>query len=108
MRNYIVKTLRDLQWHIEEDAFEDDTPYGRKKFTNVIATKDPDAPRRIILAAHFDSKYFPNPPENQVCGSRLVGDWDIYCISLVFGSDRLCCAVRNAIGPCWGIESDVG
>lgn len=66
VRNHIATTLRNLNWHVEEDQFEDNTPYGRKTFTNVIATKDPDAPRRIIMSAHFDSKFFPNPPMNQV------------------------------------------
>lgn len=51
---------------MEEDTFTDNTPYGRKRFTNVIATKDPAAARRIVLAAHFDSKFFPNYPESQV------------------------------------------
>lgn len=60
VRQYIASTLRKLNWHIEEDEFTDDTPYGRKKFTNLIATKDPSAPRRVILSAHFDSKYFPS------------------------------------------------
>jgi hypothetical protein len=69
VRNYIVSTLRKLNWHIEEDRFEDMTPYGLKNFTNVIATKDPDAPRRVVLAAHFDSKFFPSYPENQACSS---------------------------------------
>ncbi|KAG8862214.1 hypothetical protein FRC20_011301 [Serendipita sp. 405] len=69
VRNYIVSTLKNLNWHIEEDAFEDDTPYGRKSFTNVIATKDPKAPQRIILAAHFDSKFFPTAPMNQFVGA---------------------------------------
>jgi hypothetical protein len=41
------------------------TPYGFKNFTNVIATKDPDAPRRVVLAAHYDSKYFGTYPKNQ-------------------------------------------
>lgn len=66
VRQYLVKTLKDLNWHVEEDAFEDDTPFGKKKFTNVIATKDPNATRRVILSAHFDSKFFPTYPENQV------------------------------------------
>lgn len=35
-------------------------------FTNVIATKDPDAPRRVVLSAHYDSKYFETYPQNQV------------------------------------------
>ena len=66
VRNYIINTLKKLNWHIEEDAFTDQTPYGAKTFTNVIATKDPEASRRVIVAAHFDSKFFPSYPENQV------------------------------------------
>lgn len=68
VREYIVSTLKKLDWHIEEDTFEDSTPYGVKKFTNVIATKDPGAPRRVIVAAHFDSKYFA-PPQDQFVGA---------------------------------------
>ncbi|KAL0946561.1 hypothetical protein HGRIS_012765 [Hohenbuehelia grisea] len=58
VKDYIISTLRKLNWHIQEDNFTDTTPLGKKPFTNVIATKDPKASRRIILAAHFDSKYF--------------------------------------------------
>ena len=66
VRQHLVKTLKDLNWHVEEDSFTDNTPYGQKHFTNVIATKDPDAPRRVILSAHFDSKFFPTASQNQV------------------------------------------
>ena len=66
VRKYIISTLKALNWHIEEDNFLDNTPYGVKNFTNVIATKDPSAPRRLIVAAHFDSKFFPSSPMNQV------------------------------------------
>ncbi|TRM58588.1 hypothetical protein BD626DRAFT_633857 [Schizophyllum amplum] len=58
VRNYIVGTMKALDWDIEEDSFEDDTPLGKKRFTNVIATKDPKAARRVVVAAHFDSKWF--------------------------------------------------
>ncbi|KXN92252.1 Glutaminyl-peptide cyclotransferase, partial [Leucoagaricus sp. SymC.cos] len=56
-------------WEVEEDEFTSDTPVGMKKFTNIIATKDPSASRRLILSAHYDSKYFPNYPENQFVGA---------------------------------------
>ncbi|KAJ2927597.1 hypothetical protein H1R20_g9507, partial [Candolleomyces eurysporus] len=69
VRQYIVKTLKDLNWHIEEDAFTDNTPYGPKKFTNIIATKDPKASSRVVVAAHFDSKFFPDYPANQFVGA---------------------------------------
>ena len=67
VRNYIVDTMKKLEWDVEEDSFSADTPYGVKRFTNVIATKDPEAPRRVIIAAHFDSKFFLTFPESQVC-----------------------------------------
>jgi hypothetical protein len=67
VRKYIISTLKALDWHIEEDEFTDDTPLGRKRFTNVIATKDPTASRRVVLSAHHDSKYFTDYPDNQVC-----------------------------------------
>lgn len=66
VREYIMSTLRALNWHVEEDAFTDSTPIGMKRFANVIATKDPTASRRVILSAHFDSKYFSTYPQNQV------------------------------------------
>ncbi|KAI0306235.1 hypothetical protein B0F90DRAFT_1688185 [Multifurca ochricompacta] len=69
VRNYLVSTLQKLNWHVYEDHFMGATPYGPKNFTNVIATKDPDAPRRVVLAAHFDSKYFPSYPQNQFVGA---------------------------------------
>jgi hypothetical protein len=72
VRNYIMSTLKSLDWTIEEDAFNDTTPLGNKPFTNIIATKDPRASRRVIVAAHFDSKYFPHPPADQVCMLQLI------------------------------------
>ena len=66
MKNYIASTLKKLDWHVEEDSFTDVTPYGVKPFTNVIATKDPKASKRVVLAAHFDSKFFSEYPQNQV------------------------------------------
>jgi len=69
VRNYIVEKLEDLKWHVEQDAFDDQTPFGQKHFVNIIATKDPKAASRVIVAAHFDSKYFPEP-------NRFVGATD--------------------------------
>ncbi|KAJ3082680.1 hypothetical protein HDU99_001971 [Rhizoclosmatium hyalinum] len=54
----IEEAMKDLGWTVEHDEFEDNTPLGRKKFANIIATKNPNAKKRLVLAAHFDSKYF--------------------------------------------------
>ncbi len=53
------------------DSFSSETPLGNKAFTNIIVTPtldeesllshgatDGNPPRLIILAAHYDSKYF--------------------------------------------------
>ncbi|KAF9469303.1 hypothetical protein BDZ94DRAFT_1152081 [Collybia nuda] len=69
VRNYITSTLKALNWHIEEDEFTSNTPIGPKRFTNIIATKAPTATRRVVLSAHFDSKYFPTYPDNQFVGA---------------------------------------
>ncbi len=47
-----------LGWHVEQHSFVTDTPEGRKNMTNLIVTKNPAAPRKLVVAAHYDSKYF--------------------------------------------------
>jgi glutaminyl-peptide cyclotransferase len=52
--------MSNLGWTIEEDAFEQNTVLKRRiKFTNIIATLNPDAPRRMVIACHYDSKLTP-------------------------------------------------
>jgi glutaminyl-peptide cyclotransferase len=53
---------------VEIDEFVSNTPQGEKTFRNIIATWNRDAPERVILAAHYDSKYFP-PPRNFVAAT---------------------------------------
>lgn len=57
----ISTTFRSLGagWEVTTDRFESDTPYGRLPFTNLIATLNPSAKRRLVLACHYDSKYYP-------------------------------------------------
>ncbi|KAF5380916.1 hypothetical protein D9615_004165 [Tricholomella constricta] len=69
VRNYIISTLEALHWHIDVDEFTDKTPIGTKRFRNIIATKDPTATRRVILSAHYDSKYGASYPDNQFVGA---------------------------------------
>jgi glutaminyl-peptide cyclotransferase len=71
VRNHIVLALKNLNWEVELDEFTDDTPIGKKSFVNIIATKDPSASRRLVLSAHYDSKWFPDYPHNQVRGQHL-------------------------------------
>ncbi|XP_066494222.1 glutaminyl-peptide cyclotransferase-like protein [Tiliqua scincoides] len=61
VRQQIMDSLGLLaaSWHIELDSFKEKTPRGMVSFANVVATLDPLAPRRLVLACHYDSKYFP-------------------------------------------------
>lgn len=71
VKNYIVSRLSQLdcsRWNVTEHTFEDDTPLGRKNFTNIIATLDPAVDKRLVLAAHYDSKV--------IDGARFLGATD--------------------------------
>lgn len=35
------------------------TPYGPLPFTNLVATLNSSATRQLVLACHYDSKYYP-------------------------------------------------
>jgi glutaminyl-peptide cyclotransferase len=63
VKEYIISRLKQLdtsRWEITQDQFTEGTPFGIKSFTNIIATLDPHKPYRLVLAAHYDSKYFKN------------------------------------------------
>ena len=38
--------MKKLGWKVEEHSFTDRTPLGNKEFKNVVATLNPQAPRR--------------------------------------------------------------
>lgn len=62
--------LGDFQtWEKFEDVFTDSTPYGEKEFTNLIFTHNPQASRKLVIAAHTDSKYFVGAPQNGFVGA---------------------------------------
>lgn len=58
VRHFISNHFKDLGWHVELDVFNKNTTIGLVTFTNIIATANPDAHQRIIVAAHYDSKRF--------------------------------------------------
>ncbi|KAM7376523.1 hypothetical protein PAMP_006251 [Pampus punctatissimus] len=61
VQEHIKTTLSSLGagWEVTEDRFMSQTPYSPLPFTNLIATLNPSAKRRLVLACHYDSKYFP-------------------------------------------------
>lgn len=70
VQRYLLNELQShLYWKVETHRFTDTTPLGEKEFTNIIATWSPlpksnprfalpENERRIVLAAHYDSKLF--------------------------------------------------
>ncbi|CAD7005922.1 unnamed protein product [Ceratitis capitata] len=59
VRDYIASDLRDLNWNVEIDKFHETVPIlGKLHFHNIIARLNPDAERYLVLACHYDSKYF--------------------------------------------------
>jgi len=58
-KDYIVTFLNDLGWTVEVHKFTQDTVIGEKTFRNIIATRNPNSPRRLVLAAHYDTKFSP-------------------------------------------------
>lgn len=60
VREHIIHSLEELNanWHIETDVFTEEAPqpYGEVEFTSVIATLNPHAPRKLVLACHYESK----------------------------------------------------
>lgn len=61
VQEHIKTTLGTLGagWEVTLDRFRSMTPYGELPFTNIIATLNPSAKRRLVLACHHDSKYYP-------------------------------------------------
>ena len=53
-------------WTVEQDTFNDSTPLGIRNFANIVATLDPNATKRVVLAAHYDSKHMLNPNDEFV------------------------------------------
>jgi len=59
VREHIKRVMSNSGWSMEEDRFSDQTPLGKKQFTNIISTQDPSAARRLVIACHYDSKIQP-------------------------------------------------
>jgi len=58
-REYISSFLTELGWTMEYDTFTQDTVVGKTTFSNILATLHPDSPRRLVVAAHYDTKISP-------------------------------------------------
>jgi len=89
VQEFILNHYTGLHWDVEKDTFTANTPYGEKTFTNYVFTKNPKAERRLVLAAHYDSKYFENV--------KFIGatDSSVPCAILMDIAENLNFALEN-------------
>ncbi|XP_058271742.1 glutaminyl-peptide cyclotransferase isoform X1 [Hemibagrus wyckioides] len=61
VRRHISSVLDSLSagWSVQIDSFNSETPRGPINFSNILAVLDPMAPRRLLLACHYDTKNIP-------------------------------------------------
>ncbi|KAL2095309.1 hypothetical protein ACEWY4_010028 [Coilia grayii] len=76
VRKHISTRLYTLSagWTVEIDSFNQVTPRGPINFSNILAVLDPVAPRRLLLACHYDSKALRVAPSGP--GKVFVGASD--------------------------------
>ncbi|XP_061073091.1 glutaminyl-peptide cyclotransferase-like a [Conger conger] len=104
VRQHITSQLGSLSagWSVEEDSFPAPTPRGRVSFTNVLAVLDPGAPRRLLLACHYDSKALPPPPDDPQRVFLGASDSAVPCalmLELVTALDPQLRALRQQKSP---------
>ncbi|XP_053677508.1 glutaminyl-peptide cyclotransferase-like [Anopheles nili] len=69
VKNYIVEQMRGLGYTVDLDEFDETVPIlGKLRFANIVASLNPNSNRNLVLACHYDSKYFP--------GQRFIGATD--------------------------------
>lgn len=88
VRDFIVSKLENSGWHVSLDTFVvRETPLGVRNFSNIIATQNNKAngninlENRIVLACHYDSKYFE--PEEQMDGFTGAIDSAVPCAMIL-------------------------
>uniref|UniRef100_A0A023F7V8 Glutaminyl-peptide cyclotransferase n=1 Tax=Triatoma infestans TaxID=30076 RepID=A0A023F7V8_TRIIF len=61
VKDFIASELSNLGFTTELDTFIARTPnFGNLQFTNIVGMKPANASRYLVLACHYDSKYFPD------------------------------------------------
>lgn len=92
VQKYIRDHFSKINWHIEDDIFQSPTPYGMKTFTNIIITHNPSAPKKLVLACHYDSKNISDSRGN----SNFIAATDsaVPCAILMDLAKKLDCAMR--------------
>lgn len=90
---YLKQVMDDLGFETEWDRFSSHTPHGQKTFRNLIATYHLNAPRRLLLACHYDSKIMA---EGEFIGAT---DSAVPCAMLLDISMTLAPYLKRQINP---------
>eukprot|EP00700_Malawimonas_jakobiformis_P003564 EC726381.1.p1 GENE.EC726381.1~~EC726381.1.p1 ORF type:complete len:192 (+),score=29.80 EC726381.1:85-660(+) len=62
VQRVLEQRLEAAGWVVSQDSFQSSTPIGPIDFVSVIGSWKPEKTRnRLVLAAHYDSKWFPDP-----------------------------------------------
>ncbi len=57
-RDYIIKQLKAANLNVTIDEFRQPTPLGERNFANIIAEIPGESADQLIIASHYDSKYY--------------------------------------------------
>jgi hypothetical protein len=58
-RTYITTEVEKAGWTVQRQDFDDDTPHGKIRFSNLIATFGGDnTTQQAIICSHYDTKWF--------------------------------------------------
>ncbi|RWS30866.1 glutaminyl-peptide cyclotransferase-like protein, partial [Leptotrombidium deliense] len=89
VQSFIIQSMKDLQWSVETDLFYDNTPHGSKSFTNIMATYNKNACKRLVFACHYDSKWTKT--------KRFLGATDsaVPCMIMISLANRLQSLLKN-------------
>nr|XP_006825233.1 PREDICTED: glutaminyl-peptide cyclotransferase-like [Saccoglossus kowalevskii] len=88
VKQAIVNHFEDLGgWDVSLDKFDEETVLGKKSFSNIIVTLNPSVDRRLVLACHYDTKFYASSPE----GKQFLGATDsaVSCAILMELAKRL-------------------
>jgi hypothetical protein len=76
---YLARTLERYGARVSVQAFEVDDPYrgGRMRLVNIVGSFAPDRDRRVMLAAHYDSRpWADQEPDSSRWGTPIPGAVD--------------------------------
>lgn len=93
VQDIIKNAMKNLKWQVNSDRFKADTPiFGTLQFENIIATLNPKAKRYLVLACHYDSKYFR---EDDFIGATDSAVPCAMMINLAYTMNELLNPIRN-------------